>query len=170
LIEINNILCPIDFSDMSPRVASYAQTLAKALNASVHVVFVTPTLDPSISLREYMGVHISPASGDKNIIADIIPRAEKKMDMFIQENFSMENIRGQVLSGYVSEEILNFAEREKIDLIIMGTHGRHGMDRILSGSVADKVVKASKIPVVTIRPEQTRSDNIWPQSLILRKS
>jgi len=153
MVEIKNVLCAVDFSDMSPRVASYAQTLAKALNASVHVIFVTPTHDPSISLREYLGVHISPASRDKNIIANIIPRAEKKMYMFIQENFSMENIRGQVLSGHVSEEILNFAEREKIDLIIMGTLGRQGMGKIIFGSVADKVVKASKIPVVTIRPE-----------------
>ena len=152
MVEIKNILCAVDFSEASSKVASYAQTLAKALNASVHVVFVTPTFDPSIGLREYMGVHISPKSSDKNIIADIIPRAEKKMDMFIQENFNMENIKGQVLSGYVSEEILNFTEREKIDLIIMGTHGRQGMNKILFGSVAEKVVKASKIPVVTIRP------------------
>jgi nucleotide-binding universal stress UspA family protein len=153
MVEIKNILCAVDFSDMSPRVASYAQTLAKALNASIYVVFVTPTLDPSISIREYMGVHISPASRDKNTIIDIIPRAEKKMDMFIQENFSMENIKGQVLSGYVSEEILNFAEREIIDLIIMGTHGRQGMGKILFDSVAEKVVKSAQMPVVTIRPD-----------------
>ncbi len=153
IVEIKNILCAVDFSEASTKVASYAQALAKALNACVHVVFVTPTLDPSISLREYLGVHISPASSDKNIIAEIIPRAEKKMDTFIQENFSMENIKGQVLSGYVSEEILNFAEREKIDIIIMGTHGRQGMGRILFGSVAEKVVKSSKVPVLTIRPD-----------------
>ena len=54
--------------------------------------------------------------------------------------------------GYAAEEILKTAVKENCDLIVMGTHGRKGIDRILFGSVAEKVVKRSSVPVLTIRP------------------
>ncbi|MBO4369276.1 MAG: universal stress protein, partial [Desulfovibrio sp.] len=60
--------------------------------------------------------------------------------------------QGQVLIGYAAEEILNRATEENADMIVMGTHGRKGIDRILFGSVAEKVVKNARIPVLTIRP------------------
>jgi nucleotide-binding universal stress UspA family protein len=57
-----------------------------------------------------------------------------------------------VVTGYAAEEILLMVEEEKADMLVMGTHGRRGIDRILFGSVAEKVVKSAKCPVVTIRP------------------
>ena len=59
---------------------------------------------------------------------------------------------GQVLIGYAAEEILTRANDEGADLIVMGTHGRKGIDRILFGSVAEKVVKNASMPVLTVRP------------------
>ena len=55
-------------------------------------------------------------------------------------------------TGYAPEEILKAAEENHCDLIVMGTHGRKGIDRIIFGSVAEKVVKTSPVPVLTIRP------------------
>ena len=57
-----------------------------------------------------------------------------------------------MVTGYAAEEIFGMAAKENVDLIIMGTHGRKGIDRILFGSVAEKVVKGAKCPVLTIRP------------------
>jgi nucleotide-binding universal stress UspA family protein len=57
-----------------------------------------------------------------------------------------------VVTGYAAEEILGVAEGEDADMIVMGTHGRKGIDRILFGSVAEKVVKGAKCPVLTVRP------------------
>lgn len=145
MARIGNIMCAVDFSDMSSKVASYTQELAKSLNASVKVVYVAP------SLSQYVGFHVPPTSIE-NFVGEIVTGAEKTMDSFIEENFSQINVEGKVLSGYAAEEIINFAEQENIDLIIMGTHGRKGIDRVLFGSVAEKIVKSAKMPVMTIRP------------------
>ncbi|MGC2276448.1 MAG: universal stress protein, partial [Candidatus Binatus sp.] len=57
-----------------------------------------------------------------------------------------------VASGNAAPEILNLAKRRKIDLIVMGTHGRHGLPHFLLGSVAEKIVRESPVPVMTIHP------------------
>ena len=143
--EIKHIMCAVDFSEMSAKVAAYTQLLAKSLNASVKVVYVAP------SLSQYVGFHVPPTSIE-NFVGEIVSGAEKTMDSFIQENFSEIDVTGKVISGYAAEEILGFAKEEGIDLIIMGTHGRKGIDRVLFGSVAEKIVKSASIPVMTIRP------------------
>ncbi len=145
MTKIKNIMCAVDFSEMSAKVASYAQLLSKSLNAPVKVVYVAP------SLSQYVGFHVPPTSIE-NFVGEIVSGAEKTMDSFIQENFSDIDVSGRVLSGYAAEEILNYAGEENIDLIIMGTHGRKGIDRVLFGSVAEKIVKSASIPVMTIRP------------------
>jgi len=145
MVKIKNILCPVDFSEVSPKLASYAQTLSKALNARIHVLYVAPSLDQYGALTRLVF--------GQSTLSEIVTEAEKVMDTFIKDNFSMENVTSKVLEGYVPEEILRFARKEDIDLIIMGTHGLMGVDKIIFGSAAEKVVKASKIPVVTIRPD-----------------
>ncbi|MFW5731190.1 MAG: universal stress protein [Desulfonatronovibrionaceae bacterium] len=145
MARIENIMCAVDFSDMSAKVASYTQELAKSLNASVKVVYVAP------SLSQYVGFHVPPTSIE-SFVGEIVTGAEKTMDSFIEENFSQIQVEGKVLSGYAAEEIINYAEQENIDLIVMGTHGRKGIDRVLFGSVAEKIVKSAKMPVMTIRP------------------
>ena len=74
------------------------------------------------------------------------------MTDFVTEHFPEVQVKAEVVVGYAAEEILSLAENEDADLIVMGTHGRKGIDRILFGSVAEKVVKNSSRPVLTIRP------------------
>ncbi len=145
MAEIKKILCAVDFSDMSAKVADYARTFSKSFNASVKVIYVAP------SLSQYVGFHVPPTSIE-NFVGEIVSGAEKTMDNFIEENLSNADASGHVLTGYAAEEILNFSDREKVDMIVMGTHGRKGIDRVLFGSVAEKIVKSAKIPVLTIRP------------------
>ncbi len=145
MAEVKKILCAVDFSDMSSRVADYAQTIAVSMNSSVKVVYVAP------SLSQYVGFHVPPTSIE-NFVGEIVSGAEKTMDIFIQENFSEIEATGHVLTGYAAEEILKYADQENMDMIIMGTHGRKGIDRVLFGSVAEKIVKSAPIPVLTIRP------------------
>ena len=59
-----------------------------------------------------------------------------------------------MLIGYAAKEIINRAHEENVDVIVMGTHGRKGIDRILFGSVAEKVVKNADMPVLTVRPSE----------------
>lgn len=143
--EIKKILCAVDLSEHSRSVAEYATTIAKATGASVVVVYTAP------SLSQYVGFHVPPNTIE-NFVGEIVTGAEKSMESFVAENFPGVDAKGQVLIGYAAEEILNRAEDENVDMIIMGTHGRKGIDRILFGSVAEKVVKNAKQPVLTIRP------------------
>ena len=145
---IKKILCAVDLSDHSKLVAEYAATLAKSLNASVLVVYTAP------SLSQYVGFHVPPNTIE-NFVGEIVTGAEESMQSFMNENFAGVEAKSQVLVGYAAEEILNRAMEEQVDMIVMGTHGRKGIDRILFGSVAEKVVKNANMPVLTIRPQAT---------------
>ena len=146
--SIKKILCAVDLSDHSKLVAEYAATMAKALNASVLVVYTAP------SLSQYVGFHVPPNTIE-NFVGEIVTGAEESMQAFMNQNFAGVDAKSQVLVGYAAEEILNRAKEENVDMIVMGTHGRKGIDRILFGSVAEKVVKNANMPVLTIRPQGT---------------
>jgi len=145
MVEIKKILCAVDFSEASTRVAEYAKTLALTFGAKVVVVYAAP------SLSQYVGFHVPPNSIE-NFVGEIVSGAEKTMDNYLNEAFEGVEVQGKVVTGYAAEEILRVADEERVDIIIMGTHGRRGIDRILFGSVAEKIVKSSKRPVLTIRP------------------
>lgn len=144
--KINRILCAVDFAENSKEIVDYAKTFQQAFACEIHVVYVAPTLS------QYVGFQISPSSIE-NFVGEIIKGAQETMEKFLSENFAeIDKVKGEVLTGYAAEEIINYSKNNEIDLIIMGTHGRKGIDKILFGSVAEKVVKGSNIPVLTIRP------------------
>jgi nucleotide-binding universal stress UspA family protein len=108
------------------------------------------------SLSQYVGFHV-PASSIENFVGEVVHGAEDSMEDFVKEKFKDVKAQGRVVSGYAAEEIIEQARDYGADLIVMGTHGRVGLDRILFGSVAEKVVKSSGIPVLTVRPEASEN-------------
>ncbi len=146
--KLQKIICALDLSEHSKTVAEYACMLAKAMNATIVAVYAAPTL------TQYTGFHVPPNTID-SFVGEIVSGAEKAMAQFVSENFEGVETKAEVVVGYAAEEILEIAAKEEADLIVMGTHGRKGIDRILFGSVAERVVKNSHLPVLTIRP----SDN-----------
>ena len=142
---LKKILCAIDLSEQSESVAEYAVMLARLADASIVAVYAAPTL------TQYTGFHVPPNTIDK-FVGEIVSGAEKSMSEFVAQHFAGVDARGVVVVGYAAEEILAVAEKEQVDLIVMGTRGRKGIDLILFGSVAEKVVKNAACPVVTIRP------------------
>lgn len=145
-MEIKKILCAVDFSEQSGFIADYGLTLGNALGAEVVCLYVAP------SLSQYVGFKV-PASSIEEFVGEIVSGAEKTMSDFLAKYFSGVDVTGKVLTGYAAEEILREAEEQQADMIVMGTHGRKGIDRILFGSVAERVVKSAGCPVVTIRPK-----------------
>ncbi len=141
-MKIKKILCAVDFSEYSTKVAQYAKTMAEALGAAVDVLYISP------SMGHYSGFDLSAAS-IQNFEEQISTGAQGAMDSLLKE-FGEVPAKGHIQHGYPSEEILRFAEEGEMDMIIMGTRGRTGLDRMLFGSVAEKVVKYSKCPVLTI--------------------
>ena len=146
--KLQKIICALDLSEHSKTVAEYACMLAKAMHASIVAVYAAPTL------TQYTGFHVPPNTID-SFVGEIVSGAEKAMAQFVSENFEGVETKAEVVVGYAAEEILEIAAKEDADMIVMGTHGRKGIDRILFGSVAERVVKNSHLPVLTIRP----SDN-----------
>lgn len=145
-MEIKKIMCAVDLSEDSKPVARFAANMAESLGASVLVIYAAP------SLSQYVGFHVPPNTIE-TFVDEILTGAEQNMKTFVEENFKNVEAEGKVLVGYASEEILRHATEDHCDLVIMGTHGRKGFDRILFGSVAEKVVQNSPVPVMTVRPE-----------------
>jgi nucleotide-binding universal stress UspA family protein len=143
---IKKIVCALDLSQHSTLVAEWTVSMAKAFDAEVIAVYAAP------ALTQYVGFHVPPSSIE-NFVGEIVSGAEKTMQEFVAEHFKEVKATGKVVNGYAAEEILNILDSTDADLLIMGTHGRKGIDRILFGSVAEKVVKSSKVPVMTIRPD-----------------
>ena len=145
MAKLQKIVCALDLSEHRKLVAEYATMLAKMSGASIVAVYAAPTL------TQYTGFHVPPNTID-SFVGEIVSGAEKAMTDFVTEHFPEVQVKAEVVVGYAAEEILSLAEKEDADLIVMGTHGRKGIDRILFGSVAEKVVKNSSRPVLTIRP------------------
>jgi nucleotide-binding universal stress UspA family protein len=82
------------------------------------------------------------------------------MEEFIKEHFKGINVTSKIISGYAAQEIINYTHTHNMDLIVMGTHGRTGIDRILFGSVAEKVIKTSDVPVLTVRPTKDTTPTV----------
>ena len=145
-MNVRKIMCAVDLSEDSKPIATYTAKMAKALGAKVLVIYAAP------SLSQYVGFHVPPNTIE-TFVDEIISGADENMKAFVEENFQGVEAEGKVLVGYASEEILRHSVEDGCDLIVMGTHGRKGIDRILFGSVAEKVVQNSTIPVLTVRPE-----------------
>ncbi|MFW5906314.1 MAG: universal stress protein [Desulfobia sp.] len=145
-MEAKKVLVPIDFSRNANRIVQEGVDIAGRFGAEVHILFVAQVFQ---DYSEFFVPHMPVIRFEE----DILSQAREKMEEFIKENFdSCSSCKTKVLSGDAAETILTYAEEEGIDLIVMGTHGYKGLEKVLFGSVAEKVVKAANCPVLTINP------------------
>lgn len=142
---VKKILCAVDFSEATPLVARWATDQARNSGAELLVLYVVP------DLGRYSNFHIR-NDRIEDMVQSILDGARQNMEECLGKNFPEVEAQGLLATGYAPEEILKAAKEHACDLIVMGTHGRKGIDRIIFGSVAEKVVKTSPIPVLTIRP------------------
>lgn len=127
----NSILFATDFSDRDLEAFKSSCQLALDWNAKLHIVHV---LDPREAVK--------PPSRQTN--------PDREFVRFIPEDFGIE-FKQTVLTGDADEEILRFAEDKNVALIVLGTHGRKGVQRVFSGSIAEKIMRHAKCPVMTRR-------------------
>jgi len=148
--EFKNILFPIDFSECSEGVFPYAIDMARRFDAKLHLLFVARDIS-------YLGAIDVPSEMLISTVAEVAQAGENQMQAFCKKHLSdFANYEAKVVIGNAGEEIVQFAHEQGIDLIIMGTHGRKGLDRILMGSVADHVLKHAALPVLTVNPHRPR--------------
>ncbi|NVN89111.1 MAG: universal stress protein [Desulfuromonadales bacterium] len=141
----NNILIAIDFSENSTYAFDYALTLARQFNAELTVMHV---INEPIDLRGFYVPHISFEQLEKEIEAG----ATGMMEKFCQEKMGdFRNYKTSIVNGIPYEEIIRKAKDIDASLIVLGTHGRTGLDHIIFGSTAERVVRSSPCPVLSIR-------------------
>ncbi len=148
MITIKKILVPIDFSDNAEHVMEYALSVAHRFEANILLCFVAQLY------TDYSDFFI-PQMPVVAIEEEIDKAAKERMHSFTEKYSNEIRIEECVLIGNVAHEILNLAEKRDVDLIVMGTHGYQGLEKILFGSVAEKVVKTSPCPVLTVKPKKS---------------
>ena len=144
------ILYPVALTDISPKVAPYVVTLARQLNAQVHLLHVLRRFDWFVDTY----VADPPEPDFKRIASDfesrILTQTKQKLNAFQKKYLEDTQIaKTSVVSGTHYKEILSYAESERIDLIVMGTGS--AMQKVMFGSVAEKVSRLAAIPVMLIR-------------------
>jgi nucleotide-binding universal stress UspA family protein len=142
IMDIKKVLVPVDFSENSKKILEEAGYFSGMCQAQLHVVFVVQSFD------DYSGFFV-PHMPVAKFEEEMVQAAEQKMEKFLEGH---KNVEAKVLVGDVSEEIIRHAEESGMDLIIMGTHGYKGLEKVMFGSVAEKVVRSSPCPVLTINP------------------
>jgi nucleotide-binding universal stress UspA family protein len=144
--KFTKILFPVDLSDTMPKIVPFVTTMAKQFESKIHLLFVARVF------QYFTGMYVPYPSIDK-FESEIVEGAEKRLLEFKDEYFeTFPETKTMVVSGGAAEEILKYIQTEGIDLLIMGTHGRKGLDKIIFGSVAEQVVKSSSVPVFLINP------------------
>jgi nucleotide-binding universal stress UspA family protein len=141
-MEIKKVLVPVDFSENSQKILEAAGYFSGMCKAELHVVFIVQSFD------DYSGFFV-PHMPVAKFEEEMVQAAEQKMEKFLTGH---KSVKAKVLVGDVAEEIIRHAEESSMDLIIMGTHGYKGLEKVMFGSVAEKVVRSSPCPVLTINP------------------
>jgi len=143
------ILTAIDFSDNSGYAFDYALSLARQFNAELTLLHV---INEPVDLRGFYVPHISFEELEKEIETG----AKSMMEEFCREKLGdYKNVKTSIVSGTPFEEIIRTATDMNASLIVMGTHGRTGLDHIIFGSTAERVVRSASCPVLTVHlPEE----------------
>jgi universal stress protein A len=139
------ILTAIDFSENSECAFDYALTLATQFNAELTIIHV---INEPVDLRGFYVPHISFEQLEK----EIEESAVKMMENFCSTKLgTFTNYKTAIVTGIPNDEITATAAKMDASLIVLGTHGRTGLDRILFGSTAERVVRSASCPVLTVR-------------------
>ena len=142
--ELRRILCPTDFSEFSDLAFLYAQSLARHYRAKLFVQHV-------VELWRHPEADFGPARYYGEFRGHLLHKGEEELREFVKNNADNEiQLERAVEQGIAADSILALAEAQKVDLIVMGTHGRRGFDRLMVGSVTERVLRNASCPVLAV--------------------
>ncbi|MBI3004102.1 MAG: universal stress protein [Ignavibacteriales bacterium] len=144
-IRLSRILVPIDFSEFSKNALKYAIPFARQFEASVDLLYV---VEPAIYPADFSFGQV----GFPNVEEELRKRGTEELETLMKKEIGRRlPARFSVRTGKPFYEINQYATEEDIDLIIIATHGHSGMEHILFGSTAEKVVRKAPCPVLVVR-------------------
>lgn len=154
-MTIQRILVPVDYSPCSRAALKFAVELSRRLQASLDVVHAwdRPTYMTDAVMNSQQPLH------GKTLLVMIQETAERDMREFLESSGLPADAlpQGRLLAGEPATAILNELKAGGYDLLVVGTHGRTGLPRLLMGSVAEKVARLSPVPTVTVPDESAES-------------
>jgi nucleotide-binding universal stress UspA family protein len=157
-IALNHILLATDFSEASKTALRYACNLARSYGSTLFVAHVVPP-------EPYLAVPMEPIPVDLDIFWN---REKENMAEFVSAKVLEEIPHENILQrGELWDVISTVIDRNNVDLVIAGTHGRKGLKKMVLGSVAEKIYRQAKCPVLTVRPEVAETSPSWQVNRIL---
>lgn len=154
-MNIKRILFPTDFSECSSAALDCASYLASATGARLYILHVDELKDVSVpAIPPVEGGYFYAAAWDDE-------RREELQEMLSKTVPTVANIayEHRLLTGSPTVQILQFAEQESVDLIVMGSHGRTGFSRLVMGSIAQGVMRGTKCPVLIVKQPTAVTDD-----------
>jgi nucleotide-binding universal stress UspA family protein len=147
-MQIRSILLPTDFSECGNYALSYAASLARTFHASIICVHVIEPMAPTVG---YSGM------SEPMPIADITEQLEDSAERELPKLAESDECAGLkveevIVHGEAASEIVRVAKDRNVDLIVVSSHGRTGLGRILFGSTAEAVVRHASCPVLVVKP------------------
>src|SRR5271154_3449775 len=145
MLEIKLILCPIDFSEFSVRAYHHALSLAEHYQAKLVAQHI-------VELWRHPSAGFAASAGLYEETRQAFCESGKKQLREFVKNHTHDEIQPELVvqEGVAADHILSFAQAQKTDVIVMGTHGRRGFDRLMLGSVTDRVMRRAPCPVLAI--------------------
>ncbi len=145
--EFKRVLVPTDYSDLSLAAIEYAFAFAGVFKSQIILLHTLDTI-PVLAL-DTMDLTT------ESVIYETEKNAKNDLHQCVINRIgNVPNLVEVVRRGVAEDQIVKFASEEDIDLIIMATHGRSGIAHVVLGSVAEKVVQRSTVPVLTVKPER----------------
>ncbi|MEZ6059817.1 MAG: universal stress protein [Planctomycetaceae bacterium] len=141
MIELQRILVATDFSEHSDNAVRYAAEFAKVFGSELHLLHVAER----VPIMYGEGGAVTP-----EIESEAITRAQGMLNDLLADSVNLK-VERSVVPGHPFVEICRYAKDHDIDLIVIGTHGRGAFAHLLMGSVAERVVRKAKCPVMTVR-------------------
>lgn len=145
LVNIHKILAPTDFSQHSNKALGYARTLAEQWGAELHLLnVIEPTVFPTEGGLAPMGL--------MNLDNELTDVAQHSMEELCKHpELAGVKIVTATVHGRASSAIIDYAAEHGIDLVVIATHGRTGLEHLIFGSTAERVIRECPCPVLTIR-------------------
>jgi nucleotide-binding universal stress UspA family protein len=151
-LEFRRILAPTDFSEHACHALSYARAFADRWGAELHLLnVIEPAVFPTEAGLTPMGLI--------NLDSELTTAAEHAMtELLKREELQGINPITAISHGRASSAIIEYAQTHSIDIIVIATHGRTGLEHLIFGSTAERVVRESPCPVLTIHPPHDSSE------------
>lgn len=160
MIVIKNVLVATDFGPASEAALNYGRNIARQFDARLHVLHVTPNM--YLTTASPYGYAVVPAG-----LQDEVEASSRQQTEALLTDEDWQTLRATAVTvthATPAAAIVDYARAERIDLIVVGTHGRGAMAHLVMGSVAERVVRTAPCPVLTVRHPQ--HEFVVPDALV----